>query len=565
MSRYLPITFLLLGSFVGPTWAQTVGTCQPSLGEAFLDVGNVKARILNNGNLFWRGSSHVYEVPKGGGVNAMFSSSIWIGGLVDGKLHFAGSLYGPYEFWAGPLPDDGGAPENCEQFDRLWSVSRDEIEAYDRFGSLTPDLADWPTGLGAPTVDARGVPIDVSALPLLDRLDRKIRLDAGERPDITGDQMVWWVMNDLGGAHLRSRAEPLGVEIHGSAFAFKSSGALGNTTFYRLKVRKPSGDALESAFVSVYQDTYLGNFDDDYIGSDSTLGLGYVYNADNFDEAPSDEVAGYGMAPPAVGLDFFQGARVESDGMDNDADGSVDEPGERVPMTAFVYFQGAGGVGGTPFNGAEMYTYMRGRWTDGRRVTEGGNGQDFSSIPTNFMFSGNPPAFWSELDADGIGHAFHPGDRRFIASSGPFSLGPDEPQEIVFGIVTSFGADNLDSVRQLKEDDAFIQDLVDEGLFDSRAVTLPDPVPEHFELAASFYPLPASDLLTVRYSLPQQMAVSIKVYDLLGKLQTTVVDGVLQPGDYSEEIDVSPWPPGAYVARIRMDHRLASRRIVVVP
>ncbi|TDI76041.1 MAG: hypothetical protein E2O84_03425, partial [Bacteroidetes bacterium] len=47
--------------------AQSVGNCDRALGEAYLDVGNVRARILNTGGLFWRGEPHVYEVPKGSG------------------------------------------------------------------------------------------------------------------------------------------------------------------------------------------------------------------------------------------------------------------------------------------------------------------------------------------------------------------------------------------------------------------------------------------------------------------------------------------------------------------
>ncbi len=59
----------------GNAQAQT-GTCTPALGEAMLDVGNVRARILNNGSLFWRGSPIVYEVPKGSGINALFNGSL---------------------------------------------------------------------------------------------------------------------------------------------------------------------------------------------------------------------------------------------------------------------------------------------------------------------------------------------------------------------------------------------------------------------------------------------------------------------------------------------------------
>ena len=50
-----------------------------------------------------------------------------------------------------------------------------------------------------------------------------------------------------------------------------------------------------------WSDPDLGNANDDYVGCDTTLSLGFVYNGDNNDES------GYGAAPPAMGYDFFQG------------------------------------------------------------------------------------------------------------------------------------------------------------------------------------------------------------------------------------------------------------------
>ena len=63
--------------WIQPVRAQQPGNCEPALAENYLYINNVRARILNNGNLFWSGDPFVYEVPKGGGVNAIFSASIW--------------------------------------------------------------------------------------------------------------------------------------------------------------------------------------------------------------------------------------------------------------------------------------------------------------------------------------------------------------------------------------------------------------------------------------------------------------------------------------------------------
>ena len=90
---WAPALVLFMGALALPALAQTTGTCAPAEAEAYLDVNNVRARILNNGGLFWRGDPFVYEVPKGGGVHAIFNASIWIGGLVQGELRVAAARY----------------------------------------------------------------------------------------------------------------------------------------------------------------------------------------------------------------------------------------------------------------------------------------------------------------------------------------------------------------------------------------------------------------------------------------------------------------------------------------
>ncbi|MEL6616896.1 MAG: hypothetical protein AAFQ43_14220, partial [Bacteroidota bacterium] len=122
--RYSPLLLLVLLLPLTPE-AQT-GTCARAEAEAFLENSGVRALLLNDGPLFWRSpGDHVYEVPKGSGTQPVFASGIWIGGEVGGETRFAGSDYGPYEYWPGPLAENGGAPsdESCAQYDRLWRVT----------------------------------------------------------------------------------------------------------------------------------------------------------------------------------------------------------------------------------------------------------------------------------------------------------------------------------------------------------------------------------------------------------------------------------------------------------
>src|SRR5690606_4142280 len=106
----------------------------------------------------------------------------------------------------------------------------------------------------------------------------------------------------------------------------------------------------------------------------------------------------------------------------------------------------------------DVYNYLRGVWRDGTPMTEGGAGYG-GSQPTNFMFPGDPVnrEYWSEENTDGKGSRNTPADRRFLMSSGPFTMNPGDVQEIVFGIVFSRAQHRLGSVAQLRFDDILAQ------------------------------------------------------------------------------------------------------------
>ena len=401
----------------------------------------------------------MYEVPKGSGSNAIFASGIWLAGQVGGQLRASASRYGEWELWAGPLDDTGNPPVDCVVFDRVYKVSRDNVADYEATGSAIPDLADWPTGLGAPTVDADGNKINLLDQPLASRIGRVIDLGAGERPDILGDMSVWMVMNDRGNIHNSTDAPPIGIEVHLNAFAFNTAGALGDATFYKYNIFYKGDVPLTETYLGIFSDPDLGDFDDDWIGSDTTLGLGFVYNADNEDGGGE----GYGTPPPAAGYDFFQGPIVPAVGDTAFVSGVAVPDFKNLGMTSYIYYNNGGGVTEDPTTGPHYYGYMKAEWKDGQKFTFGGNGRDFSEDPTNFVFPGDPSTnqFWSERNSDNLGTSIEPGDRRFVLSTGPFTINPGDEQEIIFGLVFAKGDDNFDSVRALREADALAQSAFD--------------------------------------------------------------------------------------------------------
>src|SRR5690606_9603222 len=92
---------------------------------------------------------------------------------------------------------------------------------------------------------------------------------------------------------------------------------------------------------------------------------------------------------------------------------------------------------------AHYYGYMEGKWKDGLPLTYGGTGYstDPAAVPARYQFPGDsdplgagtngeamPP--WTESSAVNM-----PGDRRGVASMGPFTLSPGQVQDIVVAYV----------------------------------------------------------------------------------------------------------------------------------
>jgi beta-glucanase (GH16 family) len=78
------------------------------------------------------------------------------------------------------------------------------------------------------------------------------------------------------------------------------------------------------------------------------------------------------------------------------------------------------------------------------------------------------------------------------------------------------------------------------------------------------YPNPFNPTTNIRYHISDIGYLKLAVYDLLGRLVGTLVDGVREPGDYSEVWDGSRSASGVYVARMSQGGRVFSIRMLLV-
>ncbi|MSP57640.1 MAG: hypothetical protein CK532_00745 [Flavobacteriales bacterium] len=419
---------------------QMANTCEPASQSADLDVNNVRTKLLNGGDMWWDLNNPKYEIPKINDPNAvrkhsLFSGAIWIGGKDNGgSLKLAAMTYRQRgsDFWPGPLDTTTAAtdPLRCKAYDKMWKVTRDELETFENSKYLTQSagIRDWPAGRQravlngneakylAPykeiTPDGVYNPFD-GEHPVLD--DRRPSIDNGveKQPDM----FIWWVYNDKGNIHSETQGQPIGVEIQTTGFAFATNDEVNNMTFYSSKIINRGFTTLNDCYMGEWVDADLGNYADDYVGCDVGRSLGFCYNGDDDDEG----VLGYGLNPPTIGVDYFEGP--------------TDSVGNQMGLSHFMYYNNdQNAVSGNPGDAIEFYNLMQGKWLGGQNVTWGGTGFG-GSRPAKYMFPG-------DTDPEHLGESWtekssgnKPGDRRFIQSTGPFTLRPGQIQRITLGVV----------------------------------------------------------------------------------------------------------------------------------
>lgn len=83
---------------------------------------------------------------------------------------------------------------------------------------------------------------------------------------------------------------------------------------------------------------------------------------------------------------------------------------------------------------------------------------------------------------------------------------------------------------------------------DIREIKLPG-VPVSFELSQN-YPNPFNPSTLIRFSIPETVPVSIKIYDLVGSEISTLVNQTMQPGTYELTFDAGNLASGVYIFRM---------------
>ena len=476
-------------------------------GDTFFNINSWKIHMRNEGFFDWNGTSHgsAGNYPKGMG-SVIFAEGILWGAKVTDKygvnadgtiktdgtgagtprVRVNGSMYNTglkagkvLRDANGRIKDSGYSEDYREQ--QIWRVRKNwntadlrgdiailkeadpttltEAQIQAGKDQYQHDWEHWPADEGAPYDDVDGDGTYTAAT-----WDEENKEWVGDIPGIPGaDQTVWTVANDLpdeftGGAPVSVSeggwgSPPIGFEIQITlwGYDFPFSNPLSSMMFKRARINYvglPGGPAdakLDTVYFTQWSDPDLGTYTDDYVGSDTTLSLGYVYNGNTFDD---QFFSSYGSPVPAAGYDFLEGPKVDVDG-----DGVLDTLG----MTSFVYFAAGSSVSDPStkvyVGSLQWFNLMEGYLPRPEYPTQLPFVDPLTGKAEKFVLAGDPPTGTGWID----GIILPPGDRRLVMNTGPFEMVVGDTQDVVVGLIGGMGGDNLSSITVLKYNDIYAQ------------------------------------------------------------------------------------------------------------
>ena len=449
LSAIIILTLSNILQSVGDEKSKTFQKSASYTSHTRFNINKISTWIFNDGTADNNPNGNSgFEYPKGTGKTAIFASGFLWGGKVNDQVRVGGSAYRsglkPGRILNSGVPWQQLQAENPnDPAVRVYRVRPDyaaadlSSEINDGEGAkeqiraqYQKDWNEWPAQFGAPYTDVNNNGIYEPAVDI---------------PGVANaDQTLWFVANDADSVQTKFLygSPPLGIEMQVTIWGYNANNPLNSIVFKRYKLINKSDTEFNDYYVSFWNDPDLGDAADDFVGCDTILSLGFVYNSRDIENI-------YGRGLASSGCKLLQGPIV--DGLPSDSaifNGEVIYGKKNLPMTAYYFYIGPDAVYRDPTQGQyigtlEFYNFLQGKI--------GITGQ-YYPIPsqlgggtTVFPLSGDPVT--GEGWIDGMMHP--PGDRRYGLCSGPFNMAPGDTQEVVLAQVAAGGEGTVSSLTAL--------------------------------------------------------------------------------------------------------------------
>jgi hypothetical protein len=572
--------------------------------STLMNINKISMWIRADGRLNKGEGSHDFGgvvYPRGTAGVVYQDGMLWGGIVNDGKVvRFEDRDYrirvGGSTYRSGLQPGriiTRGVAEDPEDPDvRIWRIRRDWQEAdltqdaaehfsipincvtHDQIDEVRmqyqKDWNEWPWEKGAPFYDDNGNGI----------------MDDGEEPGLAyADQVVWYPANDLDydlNYDYRD-SPPIGMEMQVTYWAYDRphtgqnalfNAVLQHVVFKRVRlvykgcIDTPDTARIDSMYIGQWSDVDLGSASDDLVGCDTLLNMGFVYNGNDTDERYGE----FNLPPPTFGYVIVHGPVVPSSGDRAMFDFRVKENYKNLGITAFTYVT----PGGPDTDPSYNYEGSLGWYKLFQGYMPLTNYRVFFPFPpgvtpNSFPLSGDPVAGTGLLDGLSELYSFSPGDRRFLCSSGPFSMALSDTQEVIIGLVGGMGSDRLSSITEMKRNVKYlwplVRGVVQLGFKDEEYPEIEDS-PADFMLYPN-YPNPFNDGTTIEYDLPLQKDVRLFIYNILGQTVKVFVDEIQEPGYYVYWWDGTDdrgekVPTGMYLLRLEAGYWVLTRKMMLL-
>ncbi len=489
----------------------------------FLSVNEIKMWIGNEGQGSFYGESGGLLWPGGedATLNAIFADGLVFSGLVNGELKANGNLHRP-GLQPGIIISTGVADDKTKGKYSIWKLKDDwqnfppgpERERYEWIYN------NWPFEIGAPYIDNDGNGIYTPGI---------------DEPDYIGEEVLFYVVNDLDPELTRLGSTPIGLEFQVSTFGFDRQDELKNVVYKRYLILNKSDETIEDMYLSYWADPDLGDANDDCVGVDSILNLGYCYN---FNE---DDMV-YGSPPPAVGHRIVQGPIVQGTQQDSGLFRGKWIHGIKNLNTSSIVLNTNMSPYRDPSTVVEMYNYQTGLNFNGEQFVN-----PHTQIATRFPLNGDPVTgigwYWGTGWPGGV----QPTDIRYLVTCGPFNMSATDTQEVVVAIVIDRGTDRLNSIEKMKNV-SIAADNFYKSQFTFTSV-VDNPIVYTFKLEQN-YPNPFNPITKIKYQLANSGNVEIKLYSILGEEVQTLLNEFKYAGDHSLVVNLDSFAAGVYFYRL---------------
>ncbi len=541
----------------------------------FIDVNNIKFPVSINGYFASMRNEDGTSGATYEGQNLIFSGGFYLSGVTNGKVWT--NAVAPADLVEDYLPGKFNGIQDDPR-NNIYVVSADDEPFGEnwRFWTKAVELgADFYDG------DKDGIydPVDKNNNGIWDPDE--------DKPVILGNVTTWNVFNDSKPSSLRrfSDVSPQGIEIQRTVFASRGSNyeAMKNMFFIKYKIINTGfvAEKLDSVYFGAWQDPDLGDPSNDFLATDTLLNSVITYDSENDEE--------FGTNPPALFTTLLQGPAefIEDETFTDNNNNGIFDLGVDTPLDTAFYFDQSdfskkeiiGAINISPSSSTKFFpggptmpvpesyqvrNLMLGYNENGELIdpctfqygkVEGVN---CSSVNPRFIFSGDPVTNIGWLDTTAI-------DIRNMLNVGPFTLEKDKPVELIVAYVAGRGSDNLNSITLARE---YVKEAF--NVYQNNFTNLPTSVgsdknitPKEFVLNQN-YPNPFNPSTAITYQLSAQSKVELKVFDILGREVSTLVNEIQNAGSYKVNFNASKLSSGIYIYQIKADNFIQSKKMMLV-